>query len=234
MVAWQGADNKRLFGSIRTYGQLVNDMGVGVKVGVYTIYASDGVFDMKFFRDERLDCKTSHATEKNYPLMRYAEVLLLAAEANLMTENRAKADEYMNRVRRRAGLPDMTNITLSDIQQEKRCELYMEGTRSYDLIRWGLAAENLKNQGGHVPYFSAYTTGATYDENGTLIKLDSTCEGTVTVGGTTYTLGVEKQTINEGGYGFKVGKHELLPFPHQEILLSGTAVGGPLVQNPGW
>lgn len=234
MAAWQGAENDRMKGSIRTYDQLVNDMGVGVKDGVYTIYASDGLFDMKYFRDENLDCITGHATNKNYPLMRYAEVLLLAAEANLMTGNQAKADEYMNQVRRRAGLPDMSNITLSDLQQEKRCELYLEGTRAYDLIRWGLAAEYMENQGADIPYFSAYTIGATYDSEGRLTDLNSTCEGTATVNNVTYTLGVSRQVINESGYGFKAGKHELLPFPQQEILLSGTVVGGALEQNPGW
>ena len=237
MLAWQGANNDRMYGSIRTYDQLVKDMGVGVKVGVYTIYANEGVFDMKWFRDEDEDCITNHATEKGYPFMRYAEVLLLAAEANLMAGNQTKADEYMNQVRRRAGLADMSNIKLSDLQQEKRCELYMEGTRAYDLIRWGLAAEVLKDQGAYVPYLTAYTGGATYgdaNDKGTLISLDSKCEGTVTVGGETYTLGVNKDMINAGGYGFKVGKHELLPFPNQEMMLSGEVVGGPLRQNPGW
>ena len=235
MVAWQGADNDRMYGTIRTYDQLVNDMGVGVKTGVWTIYAQDGLFPMKFFQDENLDCITGHATERNFPLMRYSEVLLLAAEANLMAGSQGKADEYMNIVRRRAGLPDMSNITLSDIQQEKRCELFLEGTRQYDLIRWGLAAENLKNQGAEVGYFTAYTEGATYDANGELIKLNSTSEGTVTLEGTTYTLGAVRQPLNEsGGYGFIAGKHELLPFPNQEMLLSGEIVGGPLKQNPGW
>jgi hypothetical protein len=63
---------------------------------------------------------------------------------------------------------------------------------------------------------------------------DSKCEGSVTIGDATYKLGISKQVINESGYGFKAGKHELLPFPQQEMLLSGTIVGGPLVQNPGW
>ena len=199
---------------------------------------------MKYFRMENTpytlaqginDCITGHATEKHYPLMRYAEVLLLAAEANLMAGNQAKADEYMNQVRRRAGLPNMTNITLSDLQQEKRCELYMEGIRWYDLLRWGLAAENTKNQGSHIGYFTAYTSGAEYDSNGALVKLNSTSEGTAVFEGTTYTLGVTKRAVNEsGGYGFRVGKHELMPFPNQEMLLSGEVVGGPLKQNPGW
>lgn len=234
MVAWAGEDNPRTWGSIRTYKQIVERMGVGVKQGVYTMYANEGVFDMKFFRYEDKDCHTSHQTEKNYPMMRYAEVLLLAAEANLMAGNQAKADEYMNRVRRRAQLPDMTGITLYDIQQEKRCELYNEGVRGYDLIRWGLGPEFLGNQGGTVSYYTAYTEGAEYDASGNLVKLNSTDEGSVTQGGETYQLGLSKVVINEGGYGFKAGKHELLPFPQSEILLSGEIVGGPLKQNPGW
>ena len=234
MVAWQGADNDRTYGSIRTYEQLV-EMGVGVKEGVRTTQACDGVFDMKWFRDENLDCRTGHYTDKSYPMMRYAEVLLLASEANLMAGNQGKADEYMNQVRRRVNLPDMSNITLYDLQQEKRCELYQEGVRAYDLVRWGLAAEKMGNQGGDLGHWTAYTAGATYDDNGNLIQLNSFWEGTATVEGTTYTLGVSRRTINEtGGYGFKAGKHELLPFPNQEMLLSGDIIGGPLKQNPGW
>lgn len=234
MVAWSGEDNPRTWGSIRTYDQLVEKMGCGVKEGVYSIYANEGVFDMKYFRYEDKDCKTNHQTEKDYPLMRYAEVLLLAAEANLMAGNQAKADEYMNIVRRRAQLPDMTGVTLYDIQQEKRCELYNEGVRGYDLIRWGLAPEFLGNQGGTVSYFTAYTAGADYDAAGNLVSLNSTAEGTASQGGETYQLGISKVQINESGYGFKAGKHELLPFPQNEILLSGEIVGGPLKQNPGW
>jgi hypothetical protein len=234
MIAWQGEANDRLYGSIRTYGQLVSNMGVGVKEGVYSIYANDGLFDMKYYRDENKDCITNHATEKNYPLMRYAEVLLLASEANLMAGKQAKADEYMNQVRRRAGLDDMTGISLSDLQQEKRCELYMEGTRAYDLIRWGLAERMMGEQGKDVPYFTAYTKGAIYDGDGTLISLDSQWEGTVTVNGQDFKLGVEDKTINASGYGWTAGKHELFPFPQGEMLLNGVDIGGNLVQNPGW
>ena len=232
MVAWNGgADNNRMNGSIRTYEQLVNNMQVASIPGVTSIYASDGLFDMKWFRDENLDCKAGgHYTEKGYPTMRYAEVLLLAAEANLMAGNKTKADEFMNLVRRRAGLTDMSNITLSDLQQEKQCELYFEGTRAYDIVRWGLAAEVMKDQGKDVPYFTVWTDGTTNPVSFVATKW----EGTATAEGETYNLGVRRVSVNEGGYGFKAGKHELLPFPNQEMLLSGEVVGGPLAQNPGW
>lgn len=233
MVAWEGSPNgHRIKGSIMTYDQIVSEMKIAMTNGTLnTVYACDGVFDKKYYRDEKLDCRTGHATEKNYPLMRYSEVLLLAAEANLMIGNQSKADTYMNIVRSRAGLSPITGATLSDIQQEKRCELYFEGVRQYDIIRWGMAYDLMKDQGAVVPYFTAYTASVT--GTGTAAVIDSRSTGTAVVAGVTYTLGVKDQTINSV-YGFKKGKHELLPFPQQEILLSGEVVGGPLVQNPGW
>ena len=232
MVAWSGGeDNNRMYGSIRTYNQIVNNMQVATIPGVVTIYASEGLFDMKWFRDENDDCKGgNHYTEKGYPTMRYAEVLLLAAEAHLMNGNQVKADEYMNQVRNRAGLSNMTGITLHDLQQEKQCELYFEGTRAYDLVRWGLAAEVLKDQGRDFPYFTVWTDGTTNPVSFVATRW----EGIVTAGSETYTLGVSRINVNESGYGFKSGKHELLPFPNREMLLSGEVVGGPLKQNPGW
>lgn len=234
MVAWEGStEGHRIKGSIKTYEQVVNEMDIAMTLGtVNSIYANDGLFDLKYFRDEHLDCLTGHATEKNYPLMRYSEVLLLAAEANLMAGHQGKADEYINKVRNRAGLADLTGVTLSDIQQEKRCELYMEGARQYDIIRWGLAYDLMKDQGKTVPYFTAYTSDVTYDDDENPI-ISTQWTGTVSVDGVDYTLGVADREINVT-YGFKKGKHELLPFPQQEILLSGVIVGGSLVQNPGW
>lgn len=233
MLAWEGSPNgNRIKGSIMTYDQIVSEMKIAMTKGtINTVYANDGLYDRKYYRDEKIDCKTSHATEKHYPLMRYSEVLLLAAEANLMAGNQSKADSYMNMVRTRAGLSSITGVTLSDIQQEKRCELYFEGVRQYDLIRWGLAYNMMKDQGQTVAYFSAYTESVT--GTGAATVIDSKSTGTVTINGVTYTLGVNDVTINTV-YGFKKGKHELLPFPQQELLLSGKIVGGLLDQNPGW
>jgi len=79
--------------------------------------------------------------------MRYAEVLLLAAEANLKAGNASKAADYVSQVRTRAKLAPKSTITMEDIKTEKRLELFEEGCRFFDLVRWGDAAAVLKDQG---------------------------------------------------------------------------------------
>ncbi|NLU37849.1 MAG: RagB/SusD family nutrient uptake outer membrane protein [Bacteroidales bacterium] len=86
----------------------------------------------------------------DFPLIRFSDVLLLAAEANLLAGNANKALEYTNLVRRRAresGVTnkpeDLTAITYNDIMIERRVELAMEGHRFFDLLRWGVLSETL-------------------------------------------------------------------------------------------
>jgi hypothetical protein len=90
----------------------------------------------------------------NLKLMRYAEVLLLAAEAHLQAGNAPKATEYINMVRTRAKETPLTTVTLDDIKMEKRLELCNEGVRYQDLVRWGDAKAAMGEQGKDVP---AYT-----------------------------------------------------------------------------
>jgi len=87
-------------------------------------------------------------------VMRYAEVLLMAAEAQLQAGNTAKALEYMNMVRTRAKEEPLTDVSLNDIKTEKRLELCNEGVRYQDLVRWGDAKTALGNQGKDVPAFT--------------------------------------------------------------------------------
>ncbi|MCO7111655.1 RagB/SusD family nutrient uptake outer membrane protein [Bacteroides uniformis] len=65
----------------------------------------------------------------NTRAMRYAEVLLLAAEASLQSGNASKAVDYVNKVRNRAQLPALGSVSMDDIKKEKRLELWMEGCR---------------------------------------------------------------------------------------------------------
>lgn len=87
----------------------------------------------------------------NIRLMRYADILLIAAEAANELGNSAQALEYLNQVRERArqGNPDiLPDITVTDqaglrnaIWQERRVELAMEQQRYFDLVRQGRAQE---------------------------------------------------------------------------------------------
>jgi hypothetical protein len=76
--------------------------------------------------------------DEDYMVIRFADVLLMGAELNLLTGNSATALEYTNRVRSRAFGDDSENyssITLEDIQNERRLELAGEGIRYYDILR---------------------------------------------------------------------------------------------------
>lgn len=89
----------------------------------------------------------------NYRTIRYAEVLLMAAEAfnRSTTPNDTKAQLYLNRVRRRAfAVNDASkDITATGtalrqaIWDERRLELAMEGDRFFDLVRTGQAAAKI-------------------------------------------------------------------------------------------
>jgi len=77
----------------------------------------------------------------NYRAIRFADVLLMAAEANArggISEDVART--YLNRVRNRAGLVDINtsgNELVDNIYQERRVELLGEGHRFFDLVRTG-------------------------------------------------------------------------------------------------
>lgn len=86
----------------------------------------------------------------NYRAIRYADVLLMAAEAfNRGGIDDAKAREYVNLVRARAFGDDNHNVTaagnaLTDlILAERRLELMGEGHRFFDLVRTGKAAQEI-------------------------------------------------------------------------------------------
>lgn len=95
----------------------------------------------------------------NLRVMRYAEVLLLAAEAHVMGGSQESALAYINEVRDRARLAPLSAVTLDDVKKEKRLELCMEGVRFQDLVRWGDAEALMGEQGKEIPAFTV--AGAT-------------------------------------------------------------------------
>lgn len=82
----------------------------------------------------------------NWRLIRYADVLLLAAEAYYRAGNEAQALIELNKVRSRAGLANVAasgSALFDAIVLERQLELACEGHRYWDLVRWGKAEAEL-------------------------------------------------------------------------------------------
>ncbi len=86
----------------------------------------------------------------NFPVFRYADVLLMYAEAlNEWKQGpTTEAYEAVNKIRRRAGVDEIENYDYqkfkSFIQDERARELCYEGHRRFDLVRWGILVETVK------------------------------------------------------------------------------------------
>lgn len=88
--------------------------------------------------DQLTPGRTEYGTNKNFICIRYAEVLLMHAEA--LTRGATSSDmtalDAVNLVRERAGLTDLASVTSADVMDEKYAELAMEwGIRYYDMVR---------------------------------------------------------------------------------------------------
>lgn len=91
--------------------------------------------------------------EQNFRLFRYADLLLIDAEAKFMNGDVAGALVSINKVRERAGEPDYTtaDLTLQKIWNERRFELAFSNDRYFDLIRTGQAQQVLGYRGWQYP-----------------------------------------------------------------------------------
>lgn len=86
----------------------------------------------------------------NWRHIRYADVLLMAAEAFYRANNETKARGYLNQVRNRSALPDVTvsgAALFEAIVLERQLELAFEAVRFTDLVRWGRATQELGTLG---------------------------------------------------------------------------------------
>jgi hypothetical protein len=149
-VAEEGADGYRLNQTMKTYAQMVA-MGNTVSSGKTII--NEGLFTWKtrVQTGEIPSAGYGFCDVNNIRIMRYAEVLLLAAEANLEAGNQTLAAKDVNEVRTRAKLASKSAVTLDDIKTEKRLELCFEYIRFQDLIRWGEGEKYMGTQGENCP-----------------------------------------------------------------------------------
>ena len=94
--------------------------------------------------DQLTPGRVNYGTNKNFTCIRYAEILLMYAEALVQGASGAagSADAAINAVRTRAGLNELSGVTLDQVMNEKYAELAMEwGTRYFDMIRLGRTNE---------------------------------------------------------------------------------------------
>ena len=96
--------------------------------------------------------RTKYGSNNNIRILRYADVLLMNAEAKVRQGK--NGDQPFNLVRTRAQMPTMSNVTVDQILDERRMELVCEwGERYNDLSRTGKAASTLTGWSENVKYY---------------------------------------------------------------------------------
>ncbi|MES2267193.1 MAG: RagB/SusD family nutrient uptake outer membrane protein [Bacteroidota bacterium] len=95
---------------------------------------NEGIRDVKFFPAAPVDAS---GASNDFPVYRYADVLLMQAECHVRLGNPGAAAPFLNQVRARAGLGAIASPTLDNIYDERGFELNMEGHRRQDMIRFG-------------------------------------------------------------------------------------------------
>jgi hypothetical protein len=157
------------------------------------------------------------------PVIRYAEVLLINAEA-LFEKNSsitdAQLDLTINKLRFRAGVAALSNAFVTsngldmrtEIRRERNVELFKEQQRWDDIRRWKTAETELTQSMRGVLWTGTYKTSPEYSN--VIVNLDA--DGY---------LVVEDASIRK----FDPDKNYLMPLPTRQLLLNPQ-----LEQNPGW
>ncbi len=152
---WFGPSGGNVFGGGNGRGdmlpttEMVRSYEAGDKrkaVSVDSIVAANGAVS----RYTRKFPNGHNDSDNNWPIIRYADVLLMYAEALNEVGYQAGGDafKHLNEVRKRAGLAEKTATDLPDqeafraaVEKERRVELAFEGHRWFDLVRTNKAVE---------------------------------------------------------------------------------------------
>jgi len=170
-------------------------------------WPSTGYATWKYFCDPIFKQENQSLADNavNTKYFRFADLLLIGAEAAINSGHATEALNWVNRVRTRArnsgntGYPqNLTEVTKEDVWAERRVELAFEGHQFFDLMRTGRANEVLKTDA--MVYKDVYNP-------------------------------IENEVLSlQFGDNFTLGKNEIWPIPVSEVDLSG----GILTQNPGY
>ncbi len=211
----------------------INEMSLEKKkaskeIGILDV--KDGLYGQSFWLPFKQIMRVTDAWSKgknyrvnNSVVMRYAEVLLLYAEACLQTGDPGQATWAVNQIQQRAGSKTISaNVDMETLKKEKSYELWNEGSRWLDLVRWGDTAR-VKQAGQAVPKL--------FDK---LFREPKAGEQVIWENGSEansrfYMVYTHEAIDANWKVGFKEGRHEFFPFPTSVMDKNPN-----LVQNPGW
>lgn len=127
VVDYEAADER---GSVTVFNQF-HEKGYQVNFDKY--------YFRKYWDVEAPKEFTTEASNQDFPVIRYADVLLMYAEALNELGNSSDAHTYLNMIRNRAGLGDVSGLSQQQFRdavlEERRLELAAEGHRWFDLVR---------------------------------------------------------------------------------------------------
>ena len=219
--------------AVKDGDKAVNDMTLEEKKASKAIGISDvkdGLYGQSFWlpfkqllRGSDCDRYGNNVRMNNGVIMRYAEVLLLYAEACLQSGDNAEGAKYVNMIRERAGLEALASVDMSVLKKEKNYELWLEGSRWLDLLRWG-DTEKVKKAGQAVPklFDKLFRAPASSDVN-------VTWENGTEANSRFYTVDTHEAIDSGAKVGFQEGKNEFFPYPTSVMDKNPN-----LIQNPGW
>lgn len=108
-----------------------------------------GPISGKYHNPENSEPPIRDESGNNIIILRFADILLLKAEALNELGNPATALPFINLVRERAGINILSGMNQNSLREaiikERATELSFEGHRRYDLIRWGIYIETMRN-----------------------------------------------------------------------------------------
>lgn len=196
-MAWNGIDPS----ATREEREVSDKIGISNTTG---LYGFGGYFAHKIVAWPE-DNEKGWYGFKNLTIFRYAEVLLMYAEACAQTGD-ADGLQYLQQIQRRAGSAHISStLTLDEVKNEKAFEMWIEGVRFPDMVRWG-DTDGVVDNGKNIP---------------------STYDAFFTKGEPKHRIYVEYSNPNIGRTGFIKGKHEYFAFPFDALSMNPN-----LQQNP--
>ena len=137
------ADDVEAGGTLKTRAEKEFDPNRGITKSAGSFSRSDVMEVKMMMHPNDADLSVGdNCNNTNFCLARLAEAYLLYAEAALATGNSAEALKYVNKIQERAGSKTIsTSVDLQTIMDEKQYELWFEGCRWFDIVRWGIAKQ---------------------------------------------------------------------------------------------